>query len=111
VKRFSGAAFSVLLIALLSACSRHDAATYQGYVEGEFVYLGSSQGDKLTALSVSRGQTVKANASLFSLESDDEAHALAQAQQQLASARAQLADIRTGKRVPEVDVNSVKRLR
>ncbi|WNC91746.1 HlyD family efflux transporter periplasmic adaptor subunit [Paraburkholderia sp. FT54] len=95
----------MLLIALLSGCSRHDAATYQGYVEGEFVYLGSSQAGKLTALSVSRGQTVKANASLFSLESDDEAHALAQAQQQLAAARAQLADIQTGKRVPEVDVN------
>jgi HlyD family secretion protein len=95
----------VLLAALLSACSRHEAATYQGYVEGEFVYLGSSQAGKLTALSVSRGQTVKANASLFSLEADNETHALTQAQQQLAAARAQLADIRTGKRVPEVDVN------
>jgi HlyD family secretion protein len=104
-KRLCGAAISVLLAALLSACSRHEAATYQGYVEGEFVYLGSSQAGKLTALSVSRGQTVKANASLFSLEADNETHALTQAQQQLAAARAQLADIRTGKRVPEVDVN------
>ncbi len=104
-QRFSGAVLPVLLVALLSACSRHETATYQGYVEGEFVYLGSSQAGKLTALSVSRGQTVKTNASLFSLESDDEAHALVQAQQQLAAARAQLADIQTGKRVPEVDVN------
>jgi HlyD family secretion protein len=104
-QRFAGTALSVLLVALLSACSRHETATYQGYVEGEFVYLGSSQAGKLTALSVSRGQTVKANASLFSLEADDETHALVQAQQQLAAARAQLADIRTGKRVPEVDVN------
>lgn len=104
-RRFAGAALSVLAVALLSACSRHEAATYQGYIEGEFVYLGSSQAGKLTALPVSRGQTVKANAALFSLESDDEAHALAQAQQQLAAARAQLADIQTGKRVPEIDVN------
>ena len=104
-QRFAGAALSVLFVALLSACSRHEAATYQGYVEGEFVYLGSSQAGKLTALSVSRGQTVKANAPLFSLESDDESHALVQAQRQLAAARAQLADIRTGKRAPEVDVN------
>ncbi|PRX29542.1 HlyD family secretion protein [Paraburkholderia sp. BL18I3N2] len=104
-QRIAWAVLSLLLVALLSACSRHEAATYQGYVEGEFVYLGSSQAGKLTALSVSRGQTVKANASLFSLESDDEAHALEAAQQQLAAARAQLADIRTGKRAPEVDVN------
>jgi HlyD family secretion protein len=104
-ERLRSVAFSVLLVALLSACSQHDAETYQGYVEGEFVYLGSSQAGKLTALPVSRGQTVKANASLFTLESDDETHALTQAQQQLAAARAQLADIQTGKRVPEIDVN------
>lgn len=105
VQRFSSAALPVLLVALLSACSHQDVPTYQGYVEGEFVYLGSSQAGKLTALAVSRGQTVKANASLFSLESDDETHALVEAQQQLAAARAQLADIQTGKRVPEVDVS------
>ncbi|CAE6891986.1 HlyD family secretion protein [Paraburkholderia domus] len=103
--RFPSAVLLVLLVALLPACSHHDADTYQGYVEGEFVYLGSSQSGKLAQLSVARGQTVGANAPLFSLESDDETHALVQAQQQLAAARAQLADVQTGKRVPEVDVN------
>lgn len=103
--RFSSAALLVLLAALLSACSHQDAGTYQGYVEGEFVYLGSSQSGKLSQLSVARGQTISANAPLFSLESDDETHALVQAEQQLAAARAQLADIQTGKRVPEVNVN------
>lgn len=105
MNRLPGVAFSVLLVALLPACSRHDAVTYQGYVEGEFVYLGSSQSGKLTQLSVTRGQTVAADAPLFSLESDDENHALVQARQQLAAARAQLTDIQTGKRLPEVDVN------
>jgi HlyD family secretion protein len=73
-------------------------------VEGEFVYLGSSQSGTLTQLSVARGQTVAASEPVFALESVDEAAALQQAQQQLAAARAQLADIQTGKRRPEVNV-------
>lgn len=95
----------MLFVALmLAACSHHDDNTYQGYVEGEFVYLASSQPGTLTQLSVARGQTVDASAPVFALESVDEAAALQQAQQQLAAARAQLADIQTGKRRPEVNV-------
>jgi HlyD family secretion protein len=88
----------------LAACSHHDDNTYQGYVEGEFVYLGSSQSGTLTQLAVARGQTVATSEPVFALESVDEATALQQAQQQLAAARAQLADIQTGKRRPEVNV-------
>ncbi|TAM39872.1 MAG: HlyD family efflux transporter periplasmic adaptor subunit [Burkholderiaceae bacterium] len=90
--------------AALAGCSHHDDNTYQGYIEGEFVYLGSSQSGKLAQLPVARGQTVEAGAPVFALESVDEAAALQQAQQQLAVARAQLADIQTGKRPPEVNV-------
>lgn len=90
--------------AALAACSHQDDKTYQGYVEGEFVYLGSSQSGKLTQLSVARGQTVDAGVPVFTLESADETAALQQSQQQLAAARAQLSDIQTGKRRPEVNV-------
>ena len=90
--------------AALAGCSHHDDNTYQGYIEGEFVYLGSSQSGKLAQLPVARGQTVEAGAPVFALESVDEAAAVQQAQQQLAVARAQLADIQTGKRPPEVNV-------
>ncbi len=88
----------------VAACSHHADNTYQGYVEGEFVYLGSSQSGTLTQLLVARGQTVAASEPAFALESTDEAAALQQAQHQLAAARAQLADIQTGKRRPEVNV-------
>ncbi|RQR36106.1 HlyD family efflux transporter periplasmic adaptor subunit [Burkholderia sp. Bp9143] len=92
--------------ALLAGCGRHadDVATYQGYVEGEFVYLSSSQAGTLTQLSVERGQAVAAGTSVFSLEAVNETAALQQAQHQLAAARAQLADLQTGKRPPEVAV-------
>ncbi|CAB3793234.1 HlyD family secretion protein [Pararobbsia alpina] len=94
--------------AVLEGCSPRENNVYQGYVEGEFVYLGSSQSGKLTQLWVARGQTVKASAPVFTLESVDEAAALLQAQQQLAAMRAQLADIQTGKRAPEVNVNKAQ---
>ncbi|SAL59911.1 HlyD family secretion protein [Caballeronia terrestris] len=90
---------------LMSACSRQDHNAYQGYVEGEFVYLASSQSGHLAELPVTRGQTIRSGAPLFALESTDEYAALQQAQQQLAAARAQLADIQTGKRPPEIDVD------
>ncbi|SAK92311.1 HlyD family secretion protein [Caballeronia pedi] len=102
MSRVTGITFCMLFAASLAACSHQDRDNYQGYVEGEFVYLGSSQSGKLTALSVARGQTVKAGAGTFALESVDETAALDQAQRQLTAAQSQLEDILTGKRAPEV---------
>ncbi|MFL9990190.1 HlyD family efflux transporter periplasmic adaptor subunit [Paraburkholderia sediminicola] len=105
---FSACVCLLLAATVLAACSHRDENVYQGYVEGEFVYLGSSQSGKLTQLAVARGQTVDASAPVFTLESVDETAALQQAQQQLAAARAQLADIQTGKRRPEVNVTKAQ---
>ena len=81
--------------AALAACSHHNNNTYQGYVEGEFVYLGSSQSGTLTQLAVTRGQTVAASAPVFTLESADEAAALQQAQRTVeAAGRKQAGDER-----------------
>ncbi|MGF6969999.1 HlyD family secretion protein [Paraburkholderia sp. WC7.3g] len=100
----SGRAALLALCIACASCSRPAANTWQGYVEGEFLYLASSQAGQLTELAVSRGQTVAQNAPLFALEARNETEAVAQANEQLASARAQLADLGTGKRPPEVDV-------
>ncbi|SAL03547.1 HlyD family secretion protein [Caballeronia fortuita] len=102
MSRFTGMPICLLFAAALAACSHQDRDTYQGYIEGEFVYLGSSQSGKLTALSVARGQTIEAGSNTFALESVDETAALDQAQRQLAAAQSQLDDILTGKRAPEV---------
>jgi HlyD family secretion protein len=93
-----------LLILLLTGCSGSRGASYQGYVEGEFVYLASSQPGHLEHLAVARGQQVERGAQLFTLEAIDEKAQQLQAQQQLAAAEAQLADIETGKRPPEIAV-------
>lgn len=91
------------LVLICGGCSSR-ANTFQGYVEGEFVYLASSQAGQLEHLSVARGQEVAVGAPVFSLEATEEKAGQAQAQQQLAAARAQLADLETGKRAPEVAV-------
>ncbi|KVN79963.1 HlyD family secretion protein [Burkholderia ubonensis] len=105
-------ATSLLLAAgiALAACGQRadERATYQGYVEGEFVYLSSSQSGTLAQLAVQRGQSVAANTPAFALEAVDETAALQQAQHQLAAAQAQLADLRTGKRPPEVNVTKAQ---
>jgi HlyD family secretion protein len=107
------ASCALTAITAISACGRHgadggNAVTYQGYVEGEFVYLSSSQPGALAQLWVRRGQAVAADAPLFALESVDETAALQQATHQLAAARAQLADLQTGKRPHEVDVTKAQ---
>lgn len=91
-----------------AACSQPPSNRFQGYVEGEFVYLASSQSGQLVELSVTRGQTIPAAATLFSLETQSEQAAVRQAQQQLRAAEAQLADIVTGKRPQEISVTQAQ---
>jgi HlyD family secretion protein len=94
----------VPLILGLQSCSGSHVETFQGYVEGEFVYLASSQAGHLEHLAVVRGQQVDGGAPLFALEAIEERAAQQQAQQQLATAQAALADLETGKRPPEIGV-------
>jgi HlyD family secretion protein len=91
-------------LALLIGCSASSSTTFQGYVEGEFVYMASSQPGRLEHLAVTRGQQAERGAPLFTLEATDERAAEQQAREQLAAAAAQLADLETGKRPPEVAV-------
>ncbi len=98
------AAFLLLAVTALAGCSHENASSFQGYVEGEYVYVASPVGGRLDRLVVERGQTIADKAELFELESDQEAAAKRQADEQLKAAESQLADLKTGKRKPEVDV-------
>lgn len=95
---------TISAIAALWACSQPGEVTYQGYVEGEFVHIGSGLAGRLERLLVDRGETVEAEAPPFELESDQEAAALRQAEESLSAAEAQLADLGTGRRSAEVEV-------
>lgn len=88
----------------LAGCTRQQTNDWQGYVEGEYVYVATSQAGRLDHLSVERGQQVAVGAPLFSLESANEIAAEQQAQNQLKAAQAQLADIQSGRRPQELAV-------
>lgn len=92
-----------LFLALcLTSCNPSDNNSFQGYVEGEYVYLASPRAGKLEKLLTSRGQTVSEGTLLCELEADYERHALRQAEQEMLAASAQLNDMETGKRPEEV---------
>ena len=91
-------------LALLCGCSADPPSTYQGYVEGDYVHMASPLGGRLERLLVQRGQKIEANTALFKLEADEEAAAKQQADDQLKAAQAQLADLRLGRRAPELEV-------
>ncbi len=93
-----------VLITLLAGCQSAEVETFQGYVEGEPVLVAAQQSGQLTSLTVQRGDDVKSGAPLFSQDRATEAASVSQARAQLAQAEAQLANLATGKRPPEIAV-------
>jgi HlyD family secretion protein len=95
---------SIVVAVFLVACSSPQAdGVYQGYVEGEFVQVGSPFGGTLESMAVARGQNVAAGAPLFALERATETAAMAQAEAQLKAAQARLANLGQGRRLPELN--------
>jgi HlyD family secretion protein len=79
------------------------ALEVQGYVEGEYVYVGSPVAGRLETLDVARGAHVAEGAPLFQLDRSSEQPARDDAAARLARAEASLADLRKGKRPSEID--------
>ena len=102
--------WSVLLAPALAAalalagCSHPPANTYQGYIEGKFVYVASPQSGRLDHLAVARGENVAVSQPLFAFDREPEASAVRNAQRLLASSESRLADLESGKRPQEIDV-------
>jgi HlyD family secretion protein len=55
-RRLARAAGALLLLLLVGGCSDPPKNRFQGYVEGEFVYVASPLAGQLETLSVQRGQ-------------------------------------------------------
>lgn len=90
MKNFWNAILGLLAGALLAGCAKNSPGSFQGYIEGEYVYVAAPLGGALTDLAVARGDSVKPGQRLFTLDREPEAAALDQAQKNLAQAEASL---------------------
>jgi HlyD family secretion protein len=93
-----------------AGCARRTANTYQGYIEGKFVYVACPESGRLEHLTVERGDTVSVGRALFRLDDEPEASAERQARQLLRSSASRLTDLQTGKRPQEIDVTRAQLL-
>jgi len=86
----------------LAGCHEPVSSDYQGYVEGEFLYLASPQAGYLERLDVPRGQRVAAGQRVFGISPDPDLHALNQAEAQAASVRERVRNLKAPRRAPEI---------
>jgi HlyD family secretion protein len=91
-----------LAAVFLAGCSRNSDHEFQGYIEGEYVYVASPLGGTLTNLAIARGDEVKSGQLLFTIERESEASAVRQAEKNLAQSQSQLDDLIKGKRPTEI---------
>ena len=92
------------LLLPVATCRQEANSGFQGYVEGEYLYLAPARAGRLDALLVHRGERVSAGARLFQLEVEDEVRTLEAKEATLAQAKAVLADMQTGQRAAELAV-------
>jgi HlyD family secretion protein len=85
------------------------AATFSGYVEADYVMVTSTIGGTLLKLEVARGDQIVAGAPLFALDDTAERAARDEAAAKLAQAQSQLANLRLGRRQPEIDAIAAQR--
>ncbi len=97
---------SVYLLAavVLYACSSTEAGYWQGYVEGEYVYVAAPLAGWLNERHVNRGRQVERGDVLFMLEQAPEIAARNEAEARLQRALASLEDLTKGKRPEEIAV-------
>jgi HlyD family secretion protein len=87
---------------LLAGCHSDDAPTYQGYVEGEFVYLAAPQAGYLKSLDSPRGTRVSEGQAVFVVAADQEIDALLEAEARADSAREKVENLKEPRRQTEI---------
>jgi HlyD family secretion protein len=89
---------------MVAGCSGDDSRTFQGYVEGTYVYIAPDAMGRLITRPATDGARVAAGATLFTLDDADQKAAVAGAEARLAQAKAELANLQTGERPEEISV-------
>src|SRR5262249_48839442 len=104
-RRFIGAAI-ILLVALGAAWwwvgQRPAPIEWQGYAEADFVKVGPTQQGLLTSVHVTRGTNIAAGAPLFDQDDGNDVAARDQVSRQLKQAEEQLANLQAGGKPTEI---------
>lgn len=94
--------FAALVCSFFIAGCKKSEKQFQGYVEGQNLYIASSFSGILEQLPSARGQQVKQGALLFRLDPEPQVLELKQAEQEWLQARNTLDDLKKPGREPEV---------
>ena len=92
----------LVTFALLNGCGEQTAPGYQGYIEGEYLYLAAPQAGYLKSLDAPRGSRVQAGQAVFAIATDPDAQALAEAEARAGAAREKVENLREPRRPPEI---------
>ena len=89
-----------LVVLTLVGC-KPSTRGYQGWVEGDFLFIGPEESGRVTELAVAEGQAVRAGAFLFAVDSAVQTAEVEAAKAALDQARARLARIEAAQQRPE----------
>ena len=93
---------------IIASCEKKPQNYFQGYVEGEYLYISSPIGGRLESLPVSKGMTVAENDLLFQLDGTIESAGVGEAEQNLHRAENKLANLTKGLRPSEINAIKAK---
>lgn len=89
---------------LCFGCMQREKTGFDGYIEGEYVYVSPYAGGVLDEVNVAKGDSVAVGDKLFSVDSEIWRLELKRAAEEVARARSSLADLNKGTRKEELDV-------
>ncbi|MGH8552243.1 MAG: HlyD family secretion protein, partial [Methylococcales bacterium] len=88
---------------LCAACDEtQEDPSFQGYVEGDYLYLAAPGAGYLHALHVDRGALVAAGTVVFSIDEAPEQYELSEAEAQMISAQRKVENLKEARREPEI---------
>jgi HlyD family secretion protein len=102
--RLAGRIAIVAAALTLAGCFGGGTPELQGYVEGTYVYISAEASGLVVERPVAAGDTAAEGALLVRLDDAGQKEAVAGAEARVAQARAQLANLQSGKRAEEISV-------
>jgi HlyD family secretion protein len=88
--------------AFLTACGPSEPITFQGYIEGEYLYLAAPQGGYLQSLDAPRGSRVAKDQLVFVVAADPDRQALAEAEARAQAALENVKNLQQPRRRTEI---------